>query len=193
MQVIVVLCAAGALQLHVEVTAKPGTKILCGSLGPLRGASQKAASKHTVAPAGQRNKPVSRLFVQPARVQEGLAALLAFQPRAGQESGEVAIAGQVPTQENQSRWLLAVRGALVSSARVPDLGTHDRLDAGRQGGAIELHQAKQIALISYSHGRHAGCGCGRNEFRHAHNTVCQRVFGMHVQVHEACRLSGFGW
>ena len=67
----------------------------------------------------------------------------------------------------------AQRRIAIAAVCEPQINTHQRLDACRQRGLVELDQRKQIGLVRQRHGRHAGLGHSAHQFGHAHDTIEQ--------------------
>ena len=110
------------------------------------------------------------------------AAVLSFKIGTTQEPGDIAIAALGLAQQSQSRR----RRALARLAH-QEVDAHDRLDAALDRRTVEFHHAEEIALIGQRDRRHLGCEHGVHQLLDAHDTIDERVLGMHTQMHEPHR------
>ena len=117
--------------------------------------------------------------------------VVAFHPRAGQQTRKRQIARVVPAQQGQLPGIfLAVHDA--------DVGAGDGLDAYRLCGLVELDQGEQVVAVGHGQRgqlhfhratQHVGAlGLARARFvgflGHADGRIREREFGMQVEVDE---------
>jgi hypothetical protein len=99
--------------------------------------------------------------------------LLAFEISAAYQARDVAVAGLRLAQECDFRGRRAL-AALFYEQIYTDDGFHALCECG----AIELHHRKEVALVGYGDGGHAGGAHRIDELGHAYHAVNQRVLGV---------------
>ena len=184
----VVLLAGPPGAADLDVVAIPEQSLPLGQrpfgLGP--SPRLERPSDVTLDAAGQGDEPARGARVQPATLQQWLALVTALEVGAGYEPGQVAVAVEVLAQQGQPRRL----GALAGLPQ-PGIDADDRLDAGGQRRAIELHHREQVRVIRQGDGGHAGGGAGHHQLVDAHHAVLQRVLGMQAKVDEGGHRQDF--
>lgn len=123
---------------------------------------------HVAVPAAREGDQALRRLPDPSRFHLRHAQVLAFQVGAGDEPGQVQVTGPILDQHQQ-----AVGFVGVVPVADPQVRAGDGLDAGRDGGLVEAHQAKQIALIGNRDGGHTLGRRRRHQWLDARQAVDQ--------------------
>ena len=105
--------------------------------------------------------------------------LLALEIGAGDEAGQVEIAGLILRQQHQ-----AVGLAGVFRVAHQHLGADDGLDPSGQGGLVKTHQTEEVELIRDGDSRHPGFPHGLDHGLDAQEAVHQRIFTVDVEMNE---------
>jgi len=105
-----------------------------------------------------------------------------LQPGARQQLAQVAIAGAVLRQQQQSK-----RAVAIGVVRDPQIAADDRLDAAAARGGVEAHRSEQVAQIGQRQ-RALLVARGRvHRFVDPHQAVDDRELGVQAQMNEAGR------
>ncbi|GIX22595.1 MAG: hypothetical protein KatS3mg121_1378 [Gammaproteobacteria bacterium] len=175
--VVLFVLAADALHLEIEAVLEHRQMARHHRLGQCLVLGDEGVSEFALHAAGQGDQAVARLL-QPLEAQLGPPALLALTVGAGEQHGELPVAFAVSAQQAQA---MRAPGRLALD---PDVGPDQRLDAGGQRRAVELHQGEQIAFVGEGDRRHAGIAHGGDQLRDADDAVGQRILAVHAQMNE---------
>ena len=133
---------------------------------------------------GERDQSRGGLGVEPAALDQRHAAVLALEPGARDQVGDVLVAARVLAQQGQPRR----HGAFAAHAQ-QHVHADDGFDALLQRLAIELHHREEIVLVGDRDRGHAELRGALDQLRNAHHAVLQRELGVQAEVDEArCAL-----
>ena len=172
---------AGALHLEIKSVAAKRLPALKTALRLIVPAARNRLADIALGAARQNDQSLQRIAADPAAIQHGHTALLAFKIRTGYQLCEIPIALQILAKKHHAR-----RCGVLARFAYPGIDPDQGLDARTLRFLVELHHRKQIALIGQGHRRHARRRDRRHQFRHTHDSIEQRVLGVQSQMHE-CR------
>jgi len=117
--------------------------------------------------------------------------VVALQVGARGQLDQVLVAGLVLGEQREvGEALLDAAAPRVAVAGDVELQADDGLDALVPGGAVELHNAAQRAVVGERHGGHAELPGPPHQVFHAAGAVQQRVLAVDVEMDE---FGGHGW
>ena len=128
---------------------------------------------------GERDQSRGGLRVEPAAIDERHAAILALEPGARDQVGDVLVAARILAQQGEPR-----RHRALAARAQQHVDADDGFDAALQRLAVELHHREQIVLVGDRDRRHAELGSAFDQLRDAHHAVLQGELGVQTKVDE---------
>ena len=174
-----VAAATRALDAEVEPPRERRSPGVGAALGlPVRTVQQCLAD--IAAGTGRDGDDVARVLAHPRPGGDGNPGTAVGHVAARQQPGELPIARVVHCEQRQVTGVDVVRFRLDGQ-----VDADDRLDARRDGGAVEAHHAEQVRAVGDCDRRHPERLRPLDERPDPQYAVDQRELGMQVQMHEA--------
>ena len=105
-------------------------------------------------------------------------------------SGRVAIVDIGPGHEPQQIGIARIgrreqhAAVYIAAVAIAKVGTDDGLDALREAGVVELHQAEQGAAVGYGDRRHRQVRRAAHQIADTHQAIADGILRMHQKVYK---------